>query len=52
MLKNIIFKNQGCFVDKRKMIDNILLVQESIHSSKDWGEKWMVIKLDMTNAFD
>jgi hypothetical protein len=34
------------------MLDNILLVQEAIHSSKARKEKGMVIKLDMANAFD
>jgi hypothetical protein len=34
------------------MFDNILLVQEDIHSSKEWGDKGMVINLDMANSFD
>jgi len=34
------------------MMDNIMLVQEFIHSSRGRHEKGMVIKLDMTNAFD
>jgi hypothetical protein len=34
------------------MLDNILLVQEVIHSSREQREKGMVIKLDMENAFD
>lgn len=34
------------------MLDNILLVQEAIHSSKAQKEKGMVIKLDIANAFD
>jgi hypothetical protein len=33
------------------MLENILLVQEVIHSSKEHGEKGMVIKLDMENSF-
>jgi hypothetical protein len=32
-LPNIISPNQGGFVEKRQMVDNILLVQEAIHSS-------------------
>jgi hypothetical protein len=34
------------------MVDNIILVQEAIHSSQSRKEKGMAIKLDMENAFD
>jgi hypothetical protein len=34
------------------MIDNIILVQEAIHSSRDRGDQGMIIKIDMANAFD
>jgi hypothetical protein len=33
-------------------MDNIVLGQEAIHSSKKNKEKGMAIKLDMANAFD
>jgi hypothetical protein len=36
----------------RKIFDNIVPVQEAIHSSQLVGEKGLVIKLDMANAFD
>jgi hypothetical protein len=39
-------------MEKRQMLDNILLVQEVIHSSKERGDKGTIIKLDMANAFD
>eukprot|EP00253_Pinus_taeda_P024211 PITA_24211 len=48
----IIPKNQGGFIKGRKILDNIVLVQEAIHSSCHRKEKGMVIKLDLTNAFD
>lgn len=35
-----------------QITDNIVLVQEAIHSSHTTKEKGMVIKLDMANAFD
>jgi hypothetical protein len=35
-----------------QMWDNIILVQEVIHSSYRNGEKGMVIKIDMANSFD
>jgi len=48
----LISPNQGGFAEKRQMIDNILIVQEAIHSSNERKERGMVIKLDMENAFD
>lgn len=52
MIPKIISKNQGGFMAKRQIVDNIILVQEAIHSSKLKGDKGMLIKLDMANAFD
>jgi hypothetical protein len=37
---------------ERQIINNIVLVQEAIHTSFVAKEKGMVIKLDMKNAFD
>jgi hypothetical protein len=34
------------------MVDNTLLVQETIYSRKGKGEKGMVIKIDIENSFD
>jgi hypothetical protein len=51
-LPSLISPNQGGFVEKRKMMDNILIVQEAIHSSRGKWERGMVIKIDMENAFD
>jgi hypothetical protein len=44
--------NQGGFMQNREIVDNIVLVQEAIHSSVTSKSKGMVIKLDMANAFD
>ena len=52
ILPAIIPENQGGFKKGRKILDNIVLVQEAIHSSCQWKEKGMVIKLDLANAFD
>lgn len=52
LLKKLISSNQGGFVEGRYIMDNVIQVQETIHSSKQWGEKGMLIKLDMANAFD
>jgi hypothetical protein len=55
-LKNVLPKimspNQGGFMHDRQIIDNIVLVQEAIHSSFAAKKKGMAIKLDMANAFD
>ena len=48
----IIPENQGGFVKGRKIWDNIILVQEVIHSSLKNKDKGMVVKLDLANAFD
>jgi hypothetical protein len=39
-------------VKQRKIWDNIILVQEAIHTSVTNKEKGMIIKIDMENAFD
>ena len=52
ILPKVILKNQGGFIKGQKIQDNILLVQEAIHSSTQNKEEGMVIKLDLANAFD
>ena len=52
ILPRIIPENQGGFIKGRKILDNVILVQEAIHSSFLWKEKGMVVKLDLANAFD
>jgi hypothetical protein len=39
-------------VEGRNILDNVIQVQEILHSSKKRNEKGMLIKLDMANAFD
>lgn len=38
VLHKLISPNQGGFVAKRQIWDNIVLVEEAIHSNKDRGE--------------
>ena len=45
-------ENQGGFIKGRRIWDNIILVQEAIHSSLKNGEKGMVVKIDLANTFD
>ena len=52
ILPRIIPENQGGFIKGRKILDNIILVQEAIHTSSHRKEKGMIIKLDLANAFD
>lgn len=52
LLKRVITSSQSGFVEGRHILDNVIQVQETIHSSKQRKEKGMVIKLDMANAFD
>lgn len=52
MLKRLISSPQGGFVEGRNVLDNVIQVQEILHSSKKRNEKGMLIKLDMANVFD
>lgn len=52
MLPKIISKNHRGFVHNRQIIDNVIVIQEAIHSSMQRKEKGIIIKLDMANAFD
>jgi hypothetical protein len=52
ILPKLISKNQGGFVRGRQILDNIILVQEAIHTSCKKKDKGMVIKMDLANAFD
>ena len=52
ILPYIIPENQGGFIKGRRIWDNIILVQEEIHYSQQNGEKGMVVKIDLANAFD
>ena len=52
ILPYIIPENQGGFIKGMKIGHNIILVQEAIHLSLKNGEKGMVVKIDLANAFD
>ena len=52
ILPSLIPENQGGFVKGRKIWENIILVQETIHSSLKNGDQGMVVKIDLANAFD
>ena len=52
LLGSLISPLQGGFVKGRHLIDNVIQIQESLHSSFQRKEKRMLIKLDMKNAFD
>ena len=48
----IIQENQIGFIKGEKIWDNIILVQEEIHSSIKNRERGMAVKLDLANSFD
>ena len=52
ILPSLIPENQGGFVKGRKIWENIILVQEAIHSCLKNDDKGMVVKIDLANAFD
>jgi hypothetical protein len=43
---------QGGFIIKWKISDNIIIIQETIHSNNLSKENRMIIKWDMENAFN
>ena len=49
---HLISDSQGGFVVGRQILDNIIIVQKSIHSSMERKQQVMSIKLDMANEFD
>ena len=52
MLDKIISPSQGGFIKGRHILDKVILVQEAMHSSYQRKEQGMLIKLDISNAFD
>ena len=52
LLGPLISPQHGGFVKGRHLVDNVIQVQEAIHSSFIRKEKGMIIKLDMKNDFD
>ena len=51
LLGKLISPLQGGFVKGRHLVDNVIQVQEAIHSSFQRKDKGMLIKLDMKNTF-
>lgn len=52
LLNKLIPDLQGGFINGRHILDNVIQVQEAMHSNNHRNEKGMLIKLDMANAFD
>ena len=52
LLSKLISPLHGGFVKGRHLIDNVIQVQEALHSSFQRKDKGMLIKLDMKNTFD
>jgi len=52
LLQKLISAPQGGFLKGRRILDNVIQVQEALHSSHSRKEQGMLIKLDMCNAFD
>ena len=52
IMAEIILDTQGGFITGRQIMDNIIIIQEAIHSSMEHKQQGMEIKLDMENDFD
>jgi len=51
LLNKLISDSQGGFINGRHILDNVIQVQEAMHSINLRNEKGMLIKLDVANAF-
>lgn len=54
-LHNIISLNQYAFIEKRQIVDNVVLAHEFIHLLKNkrrGKQKYIALKLDMAKAYD
>ena len=51
IMGHLISDSQGGFVAGRHILDNIIIVQEAIHSNVERKQHSMAIKLDMENVF-
>jgi hypothetical protein len=47
----VILEEQTCFLQSRLICENSIIVQEAVHSSHSSGKRYMIIKLNMENAF-
>lgn len=52
LLDRIILAEQHGFFPGREIVDNILLAGESIHSLHSEKKKGMIVKLDVSKAYD
>jgi hypothetical protein len=52
ILTHVISKEQAGYVEGRQIMDNVILAHEVIHSLKTSRTKGMLIKLDLSKAFD
>ena len=52
LLPNIISPEQTGFVEGRKILDGIVVSQKMIHSLNQKKQKGMMIKLDLSKAYD
>ncbi|MCI38813.1 putative ribonuclease H protein, partial [Trifolium medium] len=53
-MPNAISHNQSSFIQERSTTDNILTLQESIHSLNNTkgSRAYMILKIDLENAYD
>ncbi|KAL8143578.1 hypothetical protein V2J09_016610 [Rumex salicifolius] len=54
VLSTLIHPAQASFIPRRQIIDNVVIVQEVLHSMADrsGSRKWMMLKIDLAKAYD
>lgn len=52
LLPTLIFPVKTRYVEGRQILNNIILVQDHIHSLHSFNQLGMILKLDMSKALD
>lgn len=52
VMKSIIFQSQSTFIERRKILDSVLIANECIENKKLTGTKGVIYKLDLEKAYD
>ena len=51
-MERIILHTRGGFIVGCQILDNIIIVQEEIHTSMEKNQQGTALKIDMANSFD
>lgn len=52
VLSSTIFKTQGAFIARRKILDQVIIVNEAIEDYMERKEEKVIFKIDVEKAYD